>query len=45
VKFIAFLILVMIILGLKQLLATLIYLVKQVVVAAIQFILETCFEE
>jgi hypothetical protein len=35
----------MIILGLKQLLIALIYLVKQVVVAAIQFILETCFEE
>jgi len=45
VKFIAFLILVMIILGLKQLLTALIYLAKQVVVAAIQFILETCFEE
>ena len=44
-KFIAFLILVMIILGLKQLLTALIYLAKQVVVAAIQFILETCFEE
>ena len=44
-KFIADLILVMIILGLKQLLTALIYLVKQVVVAAIQFILETCFKE
>jgi hypothetical protein len=44
VKFIAFLILVMIILGLKKLLTALVYLVKQVVVAAIQFILETYFE-
>jgi len=45
VKFIADLILVMIILGLKQLFTALIYLVKQVVVAAIQFILKTCFKE
>jgi hypothetical protein len=45
VKFIADLILVMIILGLKQLFTALVYLVKQVIVAAIQFILETYSEE